>query len=445
MKIKTVYKSYDEVMSLPHPKHENPTHASVLFKTLVRLISVFDLWKVRFKFTGALPKKQDSPCLILMNHSSFIDLKIAFKILYGRKFSVVCTHDALVGKKWLMRRLGCFPTRKFVTDLTLLHDIKHQLDRGINVLMYPEAGYSFDGKATVLPDNLGGILKLLKVPVVYIETYGAFAHDPLYNGLQLRRVPVSAHVETLFTKEQVEENSDEELSAKLKLAFAFDNFAWQRENGIRITEDFRADGLERILYRCAHCQAEGFMKGSGVKLTCQKCGKSYSLTELGELISDDGNTEFTHIPDWYEWQRECVREELINGSYALDTPVDIGMMVDYKSLYMVGRGRLVHSLWGFHLTGCDGKLDYKQKALASYGLNADYFWYEIGDVISIGDHKALYYCFPPKEIPVAKARLATEELYKLHKDREFHLKHCDCCDSPHHSVKSFISKPKKQI
>ena len=433
MKIKTTPKDYEEVMALPQPKHKKPSRASLAFQTLAMILYAKDLRRVRFSYSGSLPKKQDGPCLILMNHSSFIDLKIAYKLLYGRKFSIVCTHDALVGKRWLMRRLGCFPTRKFVTDLTLVRDIKNLLSQGVSVLMYPEAGYSFDGKSTVLPENLGGILKLLKVPVIYVETHGAFAHDPLYNGLQLRQVPVSADISTLFTKAQVEELSAEELTGRINLAFAFDNFAWQKENGIRITESFRADGLERILYRCVHCGAEGHMLGEGTKLTCKKCGKSYTLTELGELCAEDGNTEFSHIPDWYEWQRATVREELISGRYTLDTPVKIGMMVDYKSLYTVGEGRLVHSLEGFHLTGCGGRLDYKQKALASYGLNADYFWYEIGDVISIGDHRSLYYCFPPKEIPVAKARLATEELYKLHRDREFHLKHCEFCDHEHHA------------
>jgi hypothetical protein len=68
------------------------------------------------------------------------------------------------------------------------------------------------------------------------------------------------------------------------------------------------------------------------------------------------------------------------------------------------------------LTGCDGKLNYTQKPLASYTLNADFYWYEIGDVISIGNQSELYYCFPKdQKTPVAKARLATEELYKIKK------------------------------
>jgi hypothetical protein len=46
---------------------------------------------------------------------------------------------------------------------------------------------------------------------------------------------------------------------------------------------------------------------------------------------------------------------------------------------MVGEGHLTHTEKGFTLTGCDGKLNYEQKPLSSYGLYSDYFWYEIGD------------------------------------------------------------------
>lgn len=421
MKIKTLKKPYEEVAAIKPPKHKKPRRPSLLFHTLVRILSQLDLWSTRFRQIGSLPK--DGPYLVLMNHSSFIDLKIASKILYPRPYHIVCTHDALIGKRWLMRLLGCIPTRKFVSDIALIRDMQYALKKGNNVLMYPEAGYSFDGKATPLPPRFGRLLKLLDVPVVFIETKGAFARDPLYNGLQLRRVPVSALVSTLFTGEEVRTLSVEELDAKLELAFSFDNFAWQRENGIRIGETFRADGLERILYRCPFCQAEGKMRGEGIKLFCDACGKVHTLTELGELSADDGDTRFSHIPDWYAWQREAVRKEILDGTYLLDVPVDIGMLVDCRGLYTVGKGQLRHTPAGFFLTGCDGKLRYKQRAISSYTPNSDYFWYEIGDVIGIGDHHALYYCFPPKGVSVAKARLAAEELYKLHTDVNFHRLH----------------------
>ena len=65
--------------------------------------------------------------------------------------------------------------------------------------MYPEAGYSFDGRATALPRKMGVLMKRLGVPVVTVITKGAFARDPLYNMLQIRDVTVSAHVKCIAT------------------------------------------------------------------------------------------------------------------------------------------------------------------------------------------------------------------------------------------------------
>lgn len=184
---------------------------------------------------------------------------------------------------------------------------------------------------------------------------------------------------------------------------------------MRLTERFRADGMGRVLYKCPSCGDEGHMRGHGTQLECKKCGKTYELTEEGEMRAAEGETEFSHVPTWYNWQRECVKKEILGESYSLDVDVKIGMLVDTKKLYMIGDGHLHHDVLGFHLTGCDGKLDYKQGPLASYSLNADYNWYEIGDIISIGNRAALFYCFPKCEGDVVtKARLATEEMYKLY-------------------------------
>lgn len=82
---------------------------------------------------------------------------------------------------------------------------------------------------------------------------------------------------------------------------------------------------------------------------------------------------------------------------------------------MIGPGHLTHDLNGFHLTGANGQLDYKQSAVASHTLYSDYYWYEIGDVIGIGNNEFSYFCFPGDDVSVTKARLATEELYNMKK------------------------------
>ena len=419
MKIKTKKLSYEEVLKLPRPEHRKPRKPNLLFRSLLCALSLPDLKNARFSCrTERMEELGEGPCLILMNHSSFIDLEIASKVLYPRPFCIVCTSDGFVGKEWLMRQIGCIPTNKFVTDASLFADMRHALqEEKCSVLMYPEASYSFDGRATPLPRKLGVMLKRLDVPVVGILTEGAFARDPLYNCLQKRDVAVSATVRGLLTRQEVREKSVAELDAILDGMFAFDNFKWQAENGVEIDEPFRADGLHRILYKCAHCGAEGETEGKGTGLVCHHCGKRYELDKLGRLRAMEGETEFAHIPDWYAWERSLVRQELEEGTYRLEADVEIGVLVDFKAIYMVGSGRLVHDKNGFTLTGCDGKLRFERPARQNYSLYADYFWYELGDIICIGDRETQYYCFPKGNIPVAKARLATEELYKLLHER----------------------------
>ena len=421
MKTVTKKSTYEKVMGMQRTKHRKPLRPLFLIQILIRLLSFYDLLPTRFTYDKHGMEKigKKEPCLILMNHSSFIDLEIASHIFFPKRYGIVTTSDSFVGPimRWLMPLLGCIPTQKFVSDVSLIRDIQYMLkEKKTSVLMYPEASYSFDGTATPLPRKMGILLKKLGVPVVTVITQGAFARQPLYNGLKKRKVKVHADVTCLFTAEDLKTMSVAELDKKLDEAFGFDNFRWQQENKVVIDEPFRADGLNRILYKCPHCSAEGKTEGKGTKLVCHNCGAEYELTELGYLQAD--NAIFTHVPDWYRWEREEVRKELEAGTYKLDVDVDIAMMVNYNAIYMVGQGHLTHTVDGFHLTGCDGKLDYTQGPLSCYSLYSDYYWYEIDDMICIGNHDALYYCFPKGTGDVvAKTRLAAEELYKMKKIR----------------------------
>ena len=420
MKIKNRTLAYEEVLKIPKEKHVQPKRPSVPFRWLLKTLSKADLKATDFslKTEGMERLGKEEPALFLMNHSSFIDLKIAGTILYPRPFNIICTSDGFVGKRALMYALGCIPTKKFITDVTLVRDMVYAVrELKDSILMYPEASYTFDGTATPLPDSLGKLLKLLKVPVVMIRTDGAFLRDPLYNMLQLRKVRVGASMTYVFSPEDIQKKSVQELNAVLKDLFTFDNFRTQQEKKVAVNEPFRADGLNRVLYKCPHCMTEGQMEGKGTHLVCKACGKRWELTETGYIQAEEGETYFDHVPDWYAWERECVREELRKGTYRLDIPVLIRMLVDTKCLYTVGEGRLVHDSTGFHLTGCDGKLDYRQIPEASYSLYSDYYWYELGDMICIGDQDALYYCFPKAEEDIAaKTRLAAEELYRMKKE-----------------------------
>ncbi len=419
MKINAKKMPFDEVQKLPKLKHRTPRKPSAFLAAVVRVAVEPTLRKIKFSYTEERMELvgKDEPCLILMNHSSFTDMKLAYGIFYPRKLGIVTSVDAMsgiLGK--LMRFLGCTPTHKYITDVSLLKDIEYMLRvNKSSVLMYPEAGYSFDGRSTALPKKMGVLMKRLGVPVVTVITEGAFARDPLYNMLQIRDVKVGAKVKCIATAEEIKEKSVAELDALLAEEFSFDNFAWQRDNKIVIDEPFRADGLHRILYKCPNCGAENQTEGKGTAISCKACGKKWEMDEFGQLSAVSGETEFSHIPDWYDWERECVRKEIEKGEYLLDTEVDIAVQVNLDGVCMIGTGKLVHNSEGFTLKSDDGKLDYSQSALASYTIYSDYYWYERGDVIGIGDTEYSYFCIVKDNVSVTKARLAAEEIYKIAK------------------------------
>lgn len=288
--------------------------------------------------------------------------------------------------------------------------------------MFPEASYSFDGTATPLPTHFAKFVKMLGLPVVMIQTHGAYLHDPLYNNLQLRNVKVSATMTCLLSHQEVQEKSLDEIKQVIEKNFDFDNFKEQITQKVKITEPFRADCLNRILYQCPSCLTEHEMVGEKNEIHCNHCGATYELSECGEIRKKNketntfGQSEFPLVSDWYKWERKNVLASIKNHTYKEILDVDIYGLKDLNCIYHLGNGKLTHSEKGFDLVGDQFELKYHQEIEESYSLYSDFFWYEIGDIICIGDYSARYYCVPKtvKDV-VAKVRLAAEELYKENK------------------------------
>ena len=157
------------------------------------------------------------------------------------------------------------------------------------------------------------------------------------------------------------------------------------------------------------------MKGEGTKIKCNSCGRIHTLNEIGFLEAENGKTKFSHIPDWIDWQRQEVQKEILSNEYRLESKVKIFALKGYKALYEIGSGELLHTVNGFLLKGCSGKLEFTIPPTAYYTLNADFYWYQIGDIICLENEGVLYYCVIEDDVSVTKARIATEEIYKSNK------------------------------
>lgn len=361
------------------------------------------------------------PFLLLCNHNAFNDFKVATAAMFPHKANYVVAIDGFIGREWLLRNVGCICKRKFTNDTTLVRQLRRTIDNGDIAVIYPEARYSLCGTTAVLPASLGKLCKLLKVPVATLVCHGHHANQPFWNLAERGIKPTSADYRLLLTPEQVNELPVDEINQKIVTAFQYDDFAWMRDNGITTKFDRRAEGLHKVLYQCPHCGTEYEMSSEGNTLRCNHCGKSWSVADNCVLTADSGQTEFSHIPDWYEWERANVRREIEEGRY--DTgrmPVLVRSLPNAKKFIVLGEATMQHNADGFSVHGTTPAgeafdMEIAVPSLYSCHIEYDYLG-KFGDCVDLNTLQDTWYIYPHDcKFSVTKMALATEELFFHHR------------------------------
>ncbi len=319
-----------------------PIRQPLIITWLIWLLSKFALMGKKFTIEKVNMEGLKPPYMLLCNHHYFIDFELCSLATFPHRLNNVVSIDGYYRRPWLMELIGAICTRKFTTDLHLIKSINRVLSRGDVLCMYPEARYSPCGTTAYLPDALGKIIRMNKVPVVVMVHHGNHLSSPFWNFRKKRRVPLHTTMTQVLTAEQAATLSPEEINAILRQAMYYDEYRYQKENGIRITEPYRAEGLHKVLYQCPHCLAESKMASEGSTLYCTACGKRWELQEDGNLLAVNGDTEFSHIPDWFEWERQQVWQQVAEGTYAFEDEVEVYSLPRCWRFEKLGKARLTH-------------------------------------------------------------------------------------------------------
>jgi len=395
-----------------------PVRTKWYLRPLTYILSAPDVFKHRTKITKTRTEGLKPPYLMLCNHNSFLDFKVLTKAIFPSRANYVVAIDGFIGREKLLRNVGCICKRKFTNDIVLVKQLKQVLKNGDIAVVYPEARYSLCGTTAVLPESLGKLCKAMKVPVVTFICHGNHVTSPFWNLHDRGIKPTEAEMTLLFTPEELAGMSVEEINKKLVEVFQYDDYRWQKERGLRTKYKKRAEGLQKVLYQCPACKTEFRMETEGTKLRCKACGKTWVLNELNELTAEDGKTEFSHIPDWYEWERSNVRAEVEAGTYTsgeLDVHVD--SLPNAKGYVRLGNGKMVHDEKGFRVWGTDDQgmaFSMEIPAATQYSVHIEYEYLgKYGDCVDLNTLQDTWYVYPHgNDFAVTKMALATEELYQ---------------------------------
>ena len=416
MTIDVNYKNKKRYNTARYPIRQ-PKVLTYLIWLLSRMMLIGKKWKVeKINMEGLKP-----PYMMLSNHMYFIDFELAAMGTGGHRVNNVMSIDGYYRRPWLIELIGGICTRKYTMDLHLVKSINKVLKRGDVLSMYPEARYSPCGILSFMPDSLGKLVKMNKVPVVAVVHHGNHLHSPFWNFRKKRKVPLHTTMTQILTAEQIKAMTVEEINAALREALWYDDYRYQKDNGIRITEPFRAEGLHKVLYQCPACGKEHEMASEGTELFCRACGKRWHLREDGNLEALSGETEFPHIPDWFMWERTQVEQQIENGTYSFEDEMEVYSMPRCWKFEELGKAKLRHTIeegWILegHYNGEDYRIHRRPNQTNSLHIEYDYCYIRPEDCVDISTENDSFYCYPVTRTDVVtKLAFATEILYERSK------------------------------
>ncbi len=395
-----------------------PIRQPIIIVWLIWILCKIILLNKKYRVEKINTEGLKPPYMLLSNHMYFIDFELIAMATFPHHVNNVVSIDGFYRRPWLLRLIGAICTRKFTMDIHLIKSINRVLKRGDILCMYPEARYSPCGITSYLPDSLGKLIKMNKVPVVVAIHHGNYLHSPFWNYRKKRKCPLHTTFTKVLDVEQIKSMSAEEINSVIRAAFQYDDYRYQRENGIKITEDFRAEGLHKVLYHCPNCMTESEMCSKGSEIYCAHCGKRWSVNEDGTLTAQSGETEFTHIPDWFNWEREQVRKQIESEEYHFEDEVEVFSLPRCWRYMKLGKATLTHSVKdGFVLKGHYRGKDYVIQRLPhqtnSLHIEYDYCYIKPFDCVDISTENDSFYCYPTSQNVVTKLAFATEEIYNL--------------------------------
>lgn len=399
-----------------------PIRQPLFITWLIWLLSKISLMGKKKKIEKINMEGLKPPYIMLSNHMYFVDFELASLGLFPHRVNNVINIDGYINRAWLMDLIGGICTRKYSNDLHLIKSIKTVLKRGDVVGIYPEARYSSCGVTSFIPVSVAKLVKSCKVPVVIIIHRGNHLYTPFWAWKTKRKVPFYTTIKKVFSAEDIEKMSVEEINEVIQKEFVYDDYKYQKDNNILITKKNRAEKIHKILYKCPHCLSEEHMSSKGTEVFCTKCNVRYNLNEDGSLTCLNDEAKFTHVPDWYRWEQSEVKREIENGTYSFSDDVEVYSLPRTNGAIYLGDAHVTHTIEdGFILEGYYNNAPYRiiRNPLQSVNLHIEYDYVHIrhDDCFDITTEDDCYFCYPKKENVVTKLAFATEELYKYNLEK----------------------------
>lgn len=364
--------------------------------------------------------KEQGPAIIVFNHLSRIDHAYVLAASWPRQFNMMAGYNEFFRSHLaqVFKMNNCIPKKNYYPDVQSIKTTAKILKEGGVVSLAPEGLASNDGGNKPVVPGTGKMLKHFKVPVYFVHMEGEYLQNTKVN-LEERYGETYATISKIFTPDDLEHLTSDDIDNKLNELFRHDEYAWNKEHHIKWqTYGHICEHLEDLLYKCPKCGQEFTLKGTGNQFQCS-CGNGATMDDYYTWHPFNKDCVIPKSPKaWNDWQRqELIKDIRQDKDYSFTEEVEIGnldpyqLIKDQKTSNIVGQGKMIINHQGFYYQGTRHNEPY------SFTLP----WSDLYSAITVKDAsyfsfyvKGEYYDFFPKTHSVGKILLLIEEMHRYH-------------------------------
>lgn len=390
-----------------------------LYSVLGGVWKAFVMPKYNVKITDKCEMaKVKEPHIMVSNHASRVDYVFMALALIKQRYNFVIGYNEyfrshLNGVLSLMQVIS---KKNFTPDMYTIRSIKGVLKAGGNIAIFPEGMSSISGANQPVAVGTGNFIKHMGVPVYYSKIKGGYLTTPKYN-LDERLGTVEVEYDKLFSLEDLKALTPSEIEDRMNEALYHDDYKWNKEKKYVFKHNGNiAGGLHDLLFRCPKCKKDFTMLGEGNQIKCTACGNGATLDDTYAMTPfDDDCVIFDTQTEWFNWEREQIKQEIKQEGFTLKEHVQLGVLPDYelltdlKTSLIVGEGDLTLDKTGLRFDGVKNGEKFEFfipiTEVPTYGMCTDvsrFYTFYKGEFVE----------FYPQTHCVEKWFLATEELHR---------------------------------
>lgn len=291
-----------------------------------------------FKLVGKYKAQKGERVVVLSNHVTDLD-PVILRMCVNR-FLYTLSTDNIYSTKFTMfwlPRLGGVPKRKGISDFESVKNMMYIASKGGSILLFPEGNRAYAEFQYYIAPNFASLLYKLKSTIVLYNIKGGFGSYPRW-GKKRRKGPLSAELKMVLKYDEYKDTPPEKLNEIITTNLQY----FDSGSGNKYKSNCKAEYLERMFFICPKCGKLSTLHSQGDHLKCSNCGLDVEYTEDLKLTSKDENFKFTKLVEWYNYQKQFVKNMNINdGIIFEDKNVELSKVNPFVVKEDLAKGKLV--------------------------------------------------------------------------------------------------------